>query len=48
MKLIMVKTGNIKNDELLMVFILNFEKVISLIKENSLLEINKNEIIVHI
>jgi predicted nuclease of predicted toxin-antitoxin system len=46
-KLVLINTGNIKNSELLLLFEKNIEKICSLLKENSLIEINKSEIIVH-
>jgi len=46
-KLILVKTGNIKNAELLQIFETNFTKIITLLKHCSLLEINQTEIIEH-
>jgi predicted nuclease of predicted toxin-antitoxin system len=46
-KLVLVKTGNIKNIDLLLIFENNLNKLCSLLSENSLIEINKAEIIVH-
>ena len=46
-KLILVKTGNIRNDELMKLFKLNLEYILSSIKENDLIEINKTDIIIH-
>jgi len=47
-KLVLVKTGNIKNADLLLLFENNLEKISSLLVDNSLIEVNKTEIIVHI
>lgn len=47
-KLILVRTGNIKNVELLTIFSQYFSQIESFIQNNSLIEINKTEIIVHI
>ena len=47
-KLILVKTGNIRNDELIQIFSKHIEKILILFNENSLIEINKTEIIAHI
>ncbi|MEO5569445.1 MAG: DUF5615 family PIN-like protein [Bacteroidia bacterium] len=46
-KLIFVRTGNIKNAALLSFFALRIDKIIELLEENSLLEINKTEIVAH-
>ncbi len=46
-KLILVKTGNIRNEELLNLFKLNLEYICVSIKENELIEINKTDIIIH-
>jgi predicted nuclease of predicted toxin-antitoxin system len=46
-KLILIKTGNIKNEELLKLFKLNIEYICQSIKENNLIEINKTDIIIH-
>ena len=46
-KLILVKTGNIKNEELLKLFTLNLQYICVSIKENDLIEINKTDIIIH-
>ena len=45
-KLVIVKTGNVCNADLMLVFKNNFEKVCSLLKENDLLEMSMTEIIV--
>jgi predicted nuclease of predicted toxin-antitoxin system len=46
-KLILVKTGNIRNEELIALFKLNLEYICLSIKENDLIEINKTDIIIH-
>ncbi len=46
-KLIMINTGNIKNSELLSIFENNIGLIIKSIEENSLIEINRTELIVH-
>ena len=46
-KLILVKTGNIKNEELIKLFTLNLQYICLSIKENDLIEINKTDIIIH-
>ena len=46
-KLILIKTGNIQNSELIKIFDKHLERIIQLLKNNSLIEVNKNEIIVH-
>ena len=46
-KLILVKTGNIHNNELLSIFEMGITVIISLIKDHPLIEINQSEIIVH-
>lgn len=46
-KLIMVKTGNIQNKELLSILKLNLTYIYNSIKENDLIEINKTDIIIH-
>lgn len=46
-KLILIKTGNIRNVDLLIIFDRNIEKICSLLEESSLIEINTSEIIVH-
>jgi predicted nuclease of predicted toxin-antitoxin system len=46
-KLILVKTGNIKNEELLNLFKLNLKYLCASINENDLIEINKVDIIIH-
>ena len=47
-KIILLKTGNINNEGLGEIFSKHIEKMASLLKENSLIEINRNEIIVHV
>lgn len=46
-KLILVKTGNIRNEELLTLFKLNLNYLCMSIEENDLIEINKTDIIIH-
>lgn len=46
-KLILVKTGNIRNEELLTLFRLNLKYLFTSIEENDLIEINKTDIIIH-
>jgi predicted nuclease of predicted toxin-antitoxin system len=46
-KLVLVKTGNIRNTDLLLIFENNLNSLCSLLSESSLIEINKVEIIVH-
>ena len=47
-KLIIVKTGNINNIDLLEIFNNNFDIILKSINENSLIEIRMNELIVHV
>jgi predicted nuclease of predicted toxin-antitoxin system len=46
-KLILIKTGNISNEVLMGIFDKGFDVIISLIKQHSMIEISKEEIIVH-
>ena len=46
-KLVLIKTGNIRNADLIIIFDRNIEKICSLLEESSLIEINTSEIIVH-
>ncbi len=46
-KLVLIKTGNIRNVDLLEIFKRNIEKICLLLADNSLIEINTSEIIVH-
>ena len=46
-KLLLIRTGNISNPELLLIFEKYLERVCELIQSNSLLEINKTVIVVH-
>jgi predicted nuclease of predicted toxin-antitoxin system len=46
-KLILIKTGNIKNEKLLTIFKLNLEYICLSIFENNLVEINNTDIIIH-
>ena len=46
-KLLLVKTGNISNGTLMSIFDKGFEVIISLIRRHSMIEITKEEIIVH-
>jgi predicted nuclease of predicted toxin-antitoxin system len=44
-KLVMVKTGNIPNPELIDIFRKNLNKIISMLSRSNLIEINRTEII---
>lgn len=46
-KLILVKTGNIRNTELNALFEKYMDRITSLMEENSLIEITKTEIVIH-
>ncbi len=46
-KLIVVRTGNIKNNELLTIFANNIGYLVEALGKNSLIEIHKTKIIVH-
>ena len=46
-KLLLVKTGNIRNVDLLIIFDRYIDKICSLLDDSSLLELNRSEIIVH-
>ena len=46
-KLILIKTGNIRNVDLLAIFDNNIDKICSLLSDSFLIEINISEIIVH-
>ncbi len=46
-KLIVVRTGNIKNAELRKIFDNNIAHIVHLLKHNSLVEVDKTSIIVH-
>lgn len=46
-KLILIKTGNIRNTALLELFQKHHEYIINMAKDSSLIEINTNEIIIH-
>lgn len=46
-KLLIVKTGNIKNSELLNLFEKHIELITSLFSDHSLVEMSKTEIVVH-
>jgi predicted nuclease of predicted toxin-antitoxin system len=46
-KLILVKTGNINNNDLISLFANNLPVLINLLKSNSFIEINNDEIIAH-
>ncbi len=43
-KLILVKTGNISNKDLLAIFSNNLDKIVSLLRNHSLIEVTTNEI----
>jgi predicted nuclease of predicted toxin-antitoxin system len=47
-KLLLITTGNLKNRQLLNLFRENFEDVLQLFETNSLIELNKDEIISHL
>jgi len=47
-KLILVRTGNVSNAELKAIFDKHLDKIASLIEENSLIEITKSEIVIHV
>ncbi len=46
-KLIIMKTGNIRNKELINLIYQNLDYILNSIEVNNLIEINKNEIIIH-
>jgi predicted nuclease of predicted toxin-antitoxin system len=46
-KLIIVKTGNIRNTELIEMFNKHIDTIVKLLSDNSLVEITKTEIVVH-
>ena len=46
-KLVLIKTGNIRNIDLLAIFNRNIDKICSLLEDSFLIEINTSEIIVH-
>jgi predicted nuclease of predicted toxin-antitoxin system len=46
-KLILIKTGNIKNSALIAIFEKHHERIAQLMEQNSLIEITKWEIIIH-
>ena len=46
-RLMLVKTGNISNNELMGIFELGLVVIVSLMQDNSMLEITQKEIIVH-
>ena len=46
-KLLLIKTGNIRNDELLSLFEKHIELIIELFSTHSLIEVTKTEIVVH-
>ena len=46
-KLILIRTGNVSNAELQAIFDKHLDKILSLMEENSLIEITKNEMVVH-
>lgn len=47
-KLILVRTGNVGNAELKAIFDKHLDRIINIMEENSLIEITKNEIVVHV
>ncbi|HYF03459.1 MAG TPA: DUF5615 family PIN-like protein [Patescibacteria group bacterium] len=46
-KLLLVKTGNVRNSELLAIFEKNIEHISMIFKTQSLIELTKEEIVVH-
>ncbi len=46
-KLVLVKTGNISNEELLKIFTIHITKLENIMSVNSLIEIFRDEIIIH-
>ena len=46
-KLLLVKTGNVSNTELLKIFVLNHSRIATLFKQHKLLELNKINLIIH-
>lgn len=46
-KLLIIKTGNIKNSELIRLFESNFDKIERLFKRYVLIEMNRSDLIVH-
>lgn len=47
-RLVIVKTGNIRNADLFILFDNNLNRIVSLLGESSLIEFGKDEIIVHV
>jgi len=47
-KLILIRTGNIGNPELMAIFDSHLERISQIMEENSLIEINKTEIVIHV
>ncbi len=47
-KLLLVTTGNISNNELMTLFINNLSQLVQLLEANSLVEMSRNSIIVHL
>ena len=46
-KLLLIKTGNIRNKELISLFDKNLELIVDLFSSHSLIEVTKEEIVVH-
>jgi predicted nuclease of predicted toxin-antitoxin system len=46
-KLIIVSTGNVSNTDLLRLFEVNIEKMIDLLSQNEVIEINQGYLVVH-
>ena len=46
-KLLLIKTGNIRNSELIILFDKHIELIVELFSMNSLIEVTKTEIVVH-
>lgn len=47
-KLILVKTGNVANSELIAIFNNHLERITNIMEGNSLIEITKTEIVIHV
>ena len=47
-KLVLIKTGNINNFELLEIFETHLETILKMLQEGSLVEVNKDEIVLHV
>ena len=47
-KLILVRTGNVGNTELIAIFESHLERISQIMEENSLIEITKKEMVIHV